>query len=301
VPLAELPLGFTERASQLGKLGTTEEQKDDEKDDEELGYSEIGHETRVAVLVSAVNVSEGRDEPVLARLVAAGGDAVLDVHRDAHHHRSVITVAGEPAVRAVATAAVAQIDLRRHSGVHPRLGAIDVVPFVPYGTSTMLEAERARDAFAEWIVGELGVPALIYREQGPTLPQVRRTARLHLLPHPTAGAVAVGARRPLVAYNVWLQTPDLPLAKRVAAAVRGPAIRALGLPVGERVQVSMNLVDPQRLGPAEAFDAVAALTPVAGAELVGLVPDAVLAAVPPDRWIELDLDAASSVEARLNR
>jgi glutamate formiminotransferase len=253
------------------------------------------------VLVSAVNVSEGRDGPTLARIVAAAGDDLLDLHRDEHHHRSVLTVAGPDAVRRVAAAAVATIDLRRHSGVHPRLGAVDVVPFVPYAGSTMDEAESARDDFAAWIVGELGVPAFVYREAGPTLPQVRRAARFQLLPHPTAGAVAVGARGPLVAYNVWLVEPDLALARRVAGRIRGEGIRALGLPVGDRVQVSINLVDPLRVGPAVAFDAVAALARVAGAELVGLVPQAVLDAVAPERWAELDLDARCSVEDRLRR
>lgn len=253
------------------------------------------------MLVSALNISEGRPGAVLDRIVAAAGPALLDVHRDEHHHRSVLTVAGEDAVRAVAAAAVAAIDLRRHTGVHPRLGSIDVVPFVPYGDSTMADAERARDAFVAWAAAQLALPALVYAEAGPTLPEVRRRARFLLLPHPTAGAVAVGARGPLVAFNVWLAEPDLALARRVATAVRGPGIRALGLPVGDRVQVSMNLVDPSRIGPATAFDAVAALAPVAGAELVGLVPEAVLAAVRRERWAELDLDATKSVEARLAR
>jgi glutamate formiminotransferase len=251
------------------------------------------------VLVSAVNVSEGRDGPALARIADAAGDDLLDLHRDLHHHRSVLTVAGADAVRRVAAAAVAAIDLRRHSGVHPRLGAVDVVPFVPFGTSTPAEAAEARDAFAAWARTELALPALVYREDGPTLPEVRARARFELLPHPTAGAVAVGARGPLVAYNVWLEVPDVALARRVARAVRGAGIRALGLPVGGRVQVSMNLVDPLQVGPAAAFDAVAAHARVAGAELVGLVPQAVLDAVAPDRWQELDLDARSSVEARL--
>jgi glutamate formiminotransferase len=251
------------------------------------------------VLVSAVNVSEGRESEALDRIVTAAGADVLDLHRDEHHHRAVLTLAGPDAVRRVAAAAVAAIDLRRHAGVHPRLGAVDVVPFVPHGDANLGDAEAARDAFAAWIAGELGVPAFVYRDEGPTLPQVRRTARLQLLPHPTAGAVAVGARGPLVAYNVWLAEPDLALARRVAAALRGPGVRALGLPVGDRVQVSMNLVDPFVVGPAAAYDSVAALAPVAGAELVGLVPQAVLDAVAPDRWVELDLDAGSSVEVRL--
>lgn len=253
------------------------------------------------MLVSALNISEGRPGAVLDRVAGAAADALLDVHRDEHHHRSVLTVAGEDAVRAVAAAAVAAIDLRRHSGVHPRLGSIDVVPFVPYGDSTMADAERARDDFVVWAAAELALPALVYAESGPTLPEVRRRARHLLLPHPTAGAVAVGARGPLLAFNVWLAEPDLALARRVAAAVRGPGIRALGLPVGDRVQVSMNLVDPLRIGPATAFDAVAALAPVAGAELVGLVPEVVLAGVRRERWAELGLDATKSVEVQLAR
>ncbi|HEX9258694.1 MAG TPA: hypothetical protein VF855_04095, partial [Acidimicrobiales bacterium] len=105
----------------------------------------------------------------------------------------------------------------------------------------------------------------------------------------------------LVAYNVWLAEPDVELARRVAAAVRGPHLRALGLAVGTRAQVSMNLIDPDRLGPAEAYDSVAALAGVAGAELVGLVPDAVLRGVDEGRWHELDLAADRTIEARLAR
>lgn len=251
------------------------------------------------MLVSAVNISEGRAGRILEGVTAAAGSALLDVHRDEHHHRSVLTVAGEAAVRAVAAAAVATIDLRRHSGVHPRLGAVDVVPFVPHRDSMLADAARARDDFVAWAAAELQLPALVYGDGFRPLPEVRRRARFELLPHPTAGAVAVAARWPLVAYNVWLAEPDLALAIRVAAAVRGPGIRALGLPVGGRVQVSMNLVDPLRVGPANAFDAVAARAPVAGAELVGLVPEAVLRAVPRARWAALDLDAGRSVEARL--
>jgi glutamate formiminotransferase len=260
------------------------------------------------VLISAVNVSLGRAGPVLDRIVAAGGDDLLDVHADEHHNRSVLTVAGEDAVRAVAAAAVAGIDLRAHTGVHPRLGAVDVVPFVPHGATPMAEAEAARDRFMAWISGELGVPAFRYGLGERSLPEVRRLAFTALAPdagpaapHPTAGAVVVGARGPLVAYNVWLAEPDVALARRVAGAVRAPRIRALGLLVGDRAQVSMNLVDPGELGPAQAYDAVAALAAIAGAELVGLVPEAVLAAVPRARWAELDLDADRSVEARLDR
>jgi glutamate formiminotransferase len=116
----------------------------------------------------------------------------------------------------------------------------------------------------------------------------------------------VGARPPLVAYNVWLDRGDLAAARAVAAAVRGPRVRALGLQVGPRVQVSMNLVEPAELGPAAAFDLVADAAgaqgaTVAGAELVGLVPDAVLRAVPPTRWASLDLAEDRTIEARLAR
>ena len=119
------------------------------------------------------------------------------------------------------------------------------------------------------------------------------------VPHPTAGAMCVGARPPLVAYNVWLVEPDLALARRIAAALRGPHLRALGLAAGRRVQVSMNLIAPGALGPAAAYDLVAAHAPVASAELVGLVPQDVLLAIAPERWDELDLGPDRTIEARL--
>jgi glutamate formiminotransferase len=112
--------------------------------------------------------------------------------------------------------------------------------------------------------------------------------------------MCVGSRDPLVAYNVYLRSGDLVEARRVAAAVRGPDLRALGLPVGERVQVSMNLVAPDRLGPAQAYDAVASLSPVGVAELVGLLPRSVLLAVPQERWAALDLDAERTIESRVD-
>jgi glutamate formiminotransferase len=110
----------------------------------------------------------------------------------------------------------------------------------------------------------------------------------------------VGARPPLVAYNVWLASPDVAEARRVAAAVRGPHLRALGLQVGDRAQVSMNLIDPDVLGPADAHDLVAAHADVAGTELVGLVPARVLAEVPEERWVELDLAEDRTIEARVH-
>lgn len=257
-----------------------------------------------------MNVSEGRRADVVAALTAAAGAALLDVHVDPDHHRSVLTLAGdevEDATRAVARVAVARIDLSGHAGAHPRIGALDVVPFVPFpGSEARLDdAVGARDRFARWAADELGLPSFLYGCER-SLPEVRRGAFRTLRPdagpprpHPSAGAVAVGARPVLVAYNLWLAEADLGLARRVAAELRSPAVRALGLGVGSAVQVSCNLVDPASFGPADAYDAVARRAAVARAELVGLVPAAVLAAAPERRWAELDLDPSRTVEARL--
>jgi glutamate formiminotransferase / 5-formyltetrahydrofolate cyclo-ligase len=271
------------------------------------------------------NVSEGRDELVLAELVASAGPALLDLHRDPDHNRAVLTMAGPAdavvsAARAVAATAVARIDLLAHEGAHPRLGVLDVVPFVPYepggpAPDDLAEAVVLRDDFARWLGTELGVPSFLY---GPlpggrtrSLPDVRRRAFAKDTPDygparadPRTGAVAVGARRVLVAYNVWVSSPEV--ARRVAPLVRGPQVRALGLAVGRRAQVSCNLVDPSSYGPARLYDAVAGLVlnaggSVQGAELVGLVPEVVLAAVPRARWAELDLSEGSTVECRLAR
>ena len=259
------------------------------------------------VLEAVVNVSEGREQAVLDELAAAAGTDLLDLHADPHHHRAVLTLVGEEAPRRVARVAVARIDLRMHAGAHPRIGALDVVPFVPLPGSTMADAEAAAARFCAWAGDELALPCFRYGAER-SLPDVRRGAWRDLqpdggppAPHPTAGACAVGARDLLVAWNVWLAEADLELARRVAAAVRGDGVRALGLAVGDRVQVSMNLVEPLRVGPAEAFDRVAGHAEVAGAELVGLVPSGVLERTPEDRWPALDLDADRTIEARLAR
>jgi len=263
------------------------------------------------VLECVVNVSEGRRPEVVAALAAAAGDDLLDVHTDPDHNRSVLTLVGEEAPRAVARAAVERLDLGPHEGVHPRLGVMDVVPFVPLDGATMADARAARDRFAAWLAGELGVPSFAYGPAAPgtperTLPEVRRQAFRDLgpdagppAPHPTAGAAAVGCRPVLVAWNVWLVEPDVALARRVAAAVRGPHLRALGLPVAGGAQVSMNLVSPDVVGPAEAWDRVATLAPVDRAELVGLVPGAVLARIDPARWGRLDLAEERTIDHRL--
>jgi len=273
------------------------------------------------MLECVVNVSEGRDDTVVEAIAASAGPTLLDVHRDPWHHRSVFTMAGagvEEAVRALSETTIRLVDIRTQAGVHPRIGALDVVPFVPLDEggsppgpgATLDEAIAARDRFARWAADVLGLPCFFY---GPerTLPELRRRAFSGLDPdagparaHPSAGACAVGARPVLVAYNVWLSTDDLAIARAIATAVRGPAVRSLGLRVGEMTQVSCNLIDPAALGPATLYDAVRSLageagTEVSRAELVGLVPATVLEAVAADRWTELDLAPDRSIEARV--
>lgn len=264
------------------------------------------------MLECVVNLSEGRDPLVLERLAAVVGDDLLDLHRDPHHHRSVFTLLGEEAPRALARAAVAALDLRGHDGVHPRIGVVDVVPFVPLSGTDLTPALEARDRFADWMADELGVPCFRYGPQR-TLPAVRRSAWRDLPPdtggpepHPTAGGCAVGARPVLIAYNLWLATPDLAAARRVAARLRQPGVRTLGLAVGTRVQLSMNLVDPSTMGPLVVERAARALlreegNDVAGAELVGLLPESVLAAIPRADWERLDLSDDRTIEYRVAR
>lgn len=260
------------------------------------------------MLECVVNLSEGRDRATLERIAAAAGPGLLDTHLDAHHNRSVLTLAGaetEEAARRISSEAVATIDLRSHTGAHPRLGAVDVVPFVPLGEAPIGDAVAARDSFASWLAASHGVPCFIY---GPerSLPEVRRRAFSSLepdvgpnRPHPSAGATAVGARLAMVAYNLWIRGQDLASARRLAASLRGPAVRALAFDLGGRVQVSFNLLDPAAVGPGEVFDAVALSAEVESAELVGLIPRAVLEAVPPSRWAQLGLDASKTIEGRL--
>jgi len=257
------------------------------------------------VLVCVVNLSEGRDPDLVAALAGVAGADLLDVHRDPDHHRCVLTLAGTDAPRAVAVEAVARLDLRIHTGVHPRIGVVDVVPFVPVGGTDLTEAVAARGAFAHWAGITLDLPCFLY---GPerSLPEVRRGAFRNLAPdtgppdpHPTAGGCAVGARGPLVAYNVFLDSDDVALARSVAIRMRSPQVRALGLAVGGRAQVSMNLVAPLEVGPAVVVDQIAALAPVAATELVGLLPEGVLAQIDPHRWEELDVAPDRTVEHRL--
>jgi glutamate formiminotransferase / 5-formyltetrahydrofolate cyclo-ligase len=267
------------------------------------------------VLAAVPNVSEGRDASAIAEIGKAFGSTarLLAVHSDEDHHRSVYVLVAEPAslvdalVAGIATARDL-IDLRRHQGVHPRVGAADVVPVVPLASEDLLQACAAALDVAERTGGELGVPVLLYGEvgngarpvafrRGGLDELVRRIAAGDVTPDfgpsqvdPRTGVVLVGARRPLVAYNVELETDDVAVARAVAAAVREssgglPGVQAIGLelPRSGRIQVSMNIVDIERTPLHEAVAAVAreararGVEPGAG-ELVGLVPAAVLRA-----------------------
>ncbi|MDW8339712.1 MAG: glutamate formimidoyltransferase, partial [Thermoleophilia bacterium] len=267
------------------------------------------------MLESVPNVSEGRDRDAVAAIGAAAvdrGARLLDVHSDVDHHRSVLTLAAEPetiveALLALARTALDVIDLRHHEGVHPRVGALDVVPIVPIGDADMAEASRVALAVAKRIGEELEVPVLLYGAVGEGrrpafyrrggLPELaRRLESGELVPYagparlpPRSGAVLVGARAPLVAYNVELATADVRPAREIAAAVREsggglPGVQAIGLLLSSvgRAQVSMNVVDLDATPLHVVYREVERLAAergiaVAGGELVGLVPERVLA------------------------
>lgn len=257
------------------------------------------------VLECVINISEGARRGLVDQLAEVVADDLLDLHVDAHHNRSVFTLVGEHAPRRLTRRAVDLLDIGRHRGVHPRVGIVDVVPFVPLDDSTMSDAIRARDDFARWAATELSIPCFVY---GPerTLPDIRRSAFTTLTPsfgpstpHPTAGAICVGAREMLVAYNVWLHNASVDDARRIASEIRSENVRALGLDVGGFPQVSMNLISPMKSGPMQAYDEVAARAEIDHAELVGLLPAHCLAAIPHDRWNELDVSADRTVEIRL--
>lgn len=257
------------------------------------------------MLECVVNVSEGRHRLIIDALADAVGKDLLDIHSDPDHNRSVFTMVGEDAPRHLTEAALSLMSIVDHDGVHPRLGMIDVVPFVPLHQSTMNDALAARDEFAQWVAYELDIPCFLY---GPerSLPEIRKHAWNQLLPdvggttpHDTAGAICVGAREPLVAYNVWLRDVDLQETRRIASLVRTEVVRTLGLQVGRYTQVSMNLIAPHVAGPDVAVDAVKQFVDIDHTELVGLLPHDVLTSIARERWEELDLALDRTIEWRL--
>lgn len=275
------------------------------------------------MIESIPNVSEGQRPEVIAALTTALRRVprlrLLDVSTDPAHHRSVFTYAGdtdslEAASLSLVECAVATINLREHRGVHPRWGAVDVIPFVPLGDETLATCVALAQRVGAAIARHFQIPVFLYEAAASVprrqrLEEVRRgqfeglAARLRdpdwapdygpSVPHPTAGAIAVGARHPLIAFNVNLETDHVDVARRIAVAVRErdgglPAVKALGLALVDRgcVQVSMNLTDFTRTPPAVAFDAVcreAAARGVAvrNSELVGLIPRAALDGTTP--------------------
>ncbi|MDD2514680.1 MAG: glutamate formimidoyltransferase [Proteiniphilum sp.] len=260
------------------------------------------------------NFSEGRDKAKVEQIADAfrgrEGVKLLDYSSDADHNRSVITVVGEPeALKAAVIDAVGRavelIDLTRHNGQHPRMGAVDVVPFIPIRNVTMEEAVALSKEVAEAVGKQFHLPVFLYEKSATAthrenLATVRKGEFEGLqekmllpewqpdfgpaAPHPTAGAVAIGARMPLVAYNVNLGTDNLEIATAIAKKVRfvGGGLRyckAMGVTLGERgiTQVSMNLTDYTRTAIYRAHELVRIEAqrygvPVVGAEVIGLVP-----------------------------
>jgi glutamate formiminotransferase len=285
------------------------------------------------VLEAVPNVSEGRDAAVVAAIGEAFGRgvALLGVHSDGDHNRSVFTLAGEDAplvdalVRGIAEC-VRLIDLRLHEGVHPRVGVADVVPLVPLVPEDMERAKEAALTVAKRVGAELGLPVFLYGEVGEGQRPAffrrggveelgRRVEAGELAPEagpseidPRSGAVLVGAREPLIAYNLELTTGDVRIAAEIAATVRAsgggmPGLQAIGVRLAStgRAQVSMNVIDVERAPLHEVVERVRREAAARGVgiergELVGLVPQRVLDAA-REAGVELPgVDASKALE-----
>ena len=273
------------------------------------------------IFESVPNISEGRRPEIVREIVdavrAAGPAVVLDVSSDADHNRSVLTLAGNDdalfaASMALFEAAAARIDLRNHKGEHPRMGAVDVLPFIPVRGATMADATALARRVGEEAARRFGIPIFLYAESATAdnrklLPDIRK-GEFEKLPekiakpewkpdfgaaviHPSAGVTAVGARPFLIAYNINLGTNDLAIAERIGKAIRMSSggfryVQAKGIPLEGRgiVQVSMNLLDFRKTPIHRVFETVRSEAerygvPIIGSEIVGLIPqDALLAA-----------------------
>ena len=286
------------------------------------------------------NVSEGRRPDVLAALKAAAQSAegawLLHSTADPSHNRSVYSIVGtadslERVVLAITRVAVAEIDLRVHRGAHPRIGAVDVVPFIPLGQIPMSACVALAHRVGQAIADRFDVPVYLYEEAARSsrraLEDIRRGQFEQLTrkmqdeawhpdygphrPHPSAGATVVGARKPLIAFNVDLDTSDQDIARDIARTVRErdgglPGVKALGLFLPHRgtAQVSMNLTDFARTSVQTAFDAVAREAASRGvgvrqSELIGLIPEAALAGTTPERLLLGDFSADRILERRI--
>lgn len=296
----------------------------------------------MALIECVPNVSEGRRLDVVDALADAvssvDGVRLLDRSSDTAHNRSVLTFAGEAppvhrAVMALFEVAIARIDLRRHTGAHPRVGAVDVVPFVPLGATTMAACVELAKQTGAAVGARFQLPVFLYEEAAATdarrnLANIRRGEFEGLNtklaadewtpdygpshPHPTAGATVIGARPPLIAFNVNLATEQVETAKAVAAAVREssgglPFVKALGIALPERgiVQVSMNLTNFERTSIMRAFETVREEAERRGAliiesEIVGLVPQAALPPAPIQTLLLAGFRADQVLERRLS-
>jgi glutamate formiminotransferase / 5-formyltetrahydrofolate cyclo-ligase len=270
-------------------------------------------------LLAVPNVSEGRDEALLdaiGRAFEAGGARVLDRHSDPDHNRAVYTLAGAPGrlARAVldgARAATERIDITKHQGVHPRVGALDVAPIVHLTDEDRGAACAEALVLADALGHELKLPVYLYGAlaDGRTRAELRRGGPAELIArtnpdygppalHPTAGATLVAARPPLVAFNVEIDAP-LETGKRIAAAIRegGPegldGVRALGLPLRNATQVSTNLEGTAT--PGQVVQAIRRHARVTQAELVALAPERALEDFPED----IPLRNRATIEERL--
>ena len=253
----------------------------------------------------APNLSEGRNPQLLSRvqqaMQAMPGVALADLSMDHDHHRMVVSLLGNAeglgqAVLRLFEIASETIDLSKHAGVHPRIGAVDVVPFVPLGHTPMEAAQEVALATAETVAARFQLPVLLYEysARNPAhrnLPDLRRQGLQERLLenapdfgpvelHPRLGATVMGARKPLVAFNVVLESQDLSLARDIARHLRTlPSVRSLGLWLESqsRVQVSINLTDPEQLDLEEVFTQVSEQAGLRGvavhsSELIGMAP-----------------------------
>ena len=294
---------------------------------------------RAPLFEAVPNFSEGQDHRKISRITeavrAVSGVRILGLHSDPDHNRSVLTFAGEegPVLSgavALAEACAAELDLASQSGEHPRMGVLDVLPFVPLEGATMDDAVRLARRAGETL-GSLGFPVFLYgyaatASHRRALPDVRRggyegvAARLKdplwkpdhgpKTLNPSRGAVAVGARPFLIAFNAYLSTDDVDVAREVARRIREsggglPAVRALGFGAGAKAQVSMNLTDLERTPIPLALEAVRSAAAdldasVESTELVGLAPlEAILQTARYYLGLQ-DLDAHDVLEMRLN-
>jgi len=270
------------------------------------------------IIETVPNLSEGRRTDVVSEAVAAlkrvPGIRVLDVQSDRDHNRSVLTLVGDEealksGILGLFEVAISRIDLRSHQGEHPRLGAVDVVPFIPIEGATMAECVALAQEVGRAVAERFGVPIYLYEEAASAphrrnLEDVRRGQFEGLAdrmkdplwapdfgpsaPHPSAGATVVGARMPLIAYNINLGTSDVDVAKRIAKAIRYSGggyrfVKALGMMLEARgiAQVSINMTDFKRTPLHRVFETVRAEAerhgvPVVGSEIVGLVPSEAL-------------------------